>query len=110
MNTTPVPEKIFYRIGEISRIAGIKPHVLRYWETEFSAIKPEKSRRGQRLYKRSDLDAVLKIRRLLYEERYTIAGAKRAIRDMAPESDPDRDKRKIREAVLELKTIRELLR
>jgi DNA-binding transcriptional MerR regulator len=106
MNQTDVPEKVFYRIGEISRIAGVKPHVLRYWETVFGAIRPEKTGSGQRLYKRRDLEAVLKIKSLLYEERYTIAGAKKAIRDL---DDSVSDKQKISRAVTELKAIRELL-
>ena len=77
-----VSERLYYRIGEVSRITGLKPHVLRYWESEFRVIKPYKSGSLQRLYRRKDLDLILKIKRLLYEEGFTIAGAKRKIRDL----------------------------
>ena len=75
-------ERLYYRIGEISRITGIKPHVLRYWESEFKVIKPHKGGSLQRLYRRKDLDLILKIKKLLYEEGFTIAGAKKKIRDV----------------------------
>ena len=71
------PEKLFYRIGDVSEITGIKPHVLRYWETEFSGLHPRKNRAGQRVYERSDVELVLAIKQLLYEQRYTISGAKK---------------------------------
>lgn len=74
-------ERLYYRIGEVSRITGIKPHVLRYWESEFRVIKPHKGGSLQRLYRRKDLDLILKIRKLLYEEGFTISGAKKKIRD-----------------------------
>jgi DNA-binding transcriptional MerR regulator len=77
-----VSERLYYRIGEVSRITGLKPHVLRYWESEFRVIKPYKSGSLQRLYRRKDLDLILKIKRLLYEEGFTIAGAKKKIRDL----------------------------
>jgi DNA-binding transcriptional MerR regulator len=75
-------ERLYYRIGEVSRITGLKPHVLRYWESEFKVIKPYKAGSLQRLYRRKDLDLILKIKKLLYEDGFTIAGAKRKIRDM----------------------------
>jgi DNA-binding transcriptional MerR regulator len=75
-------ERLYYRIGEVSRITGLKPHVLRYWESEFKAIRPFKSGSLQRLYRRKDLDLILKIKKLLYEEGFTIAGAKKKIRDL----------------------------
>ena len=75
-------ERLYYRIGEVSRITGLKPHVLRYWESEFKVIKPFKSGSLQRLYRRKDLDLILKIQKLLYEEGFTIAGAKKKIRDL----------------------------
>jgi len=75
-------EKLYYRIGEVSRITGLKPHVLRYWESEFKVIKPHKEGSFQRLYRRKDLDLLLKIKKLLYEEGFTIAGAKKKIRDL----------------------------
>jgi len=75
-------ERLYYRIGEVSRITGLKPHVLRYWESEFKVIKPYKAGSLQRLYRRKDLDLILKIKKLLYEEGFTIAGAKKKIRDL----------------------------
>ncbi len=75
-------ERLYYRIGEVSRITGLKPHVLRYWESEFKMIKPYKGGSLQRLYRKRDLDLILKIKKLLYEEGFTIAGAKRKIRDL----------------------------
>ncbi|HMK75766.1 MAG TPA: MerR family transcriptional regulator [Thermodesulfobacteriota bacterium] len=75
-------ERLYYRIGEVSRITGLKPHVLRYWESEFKAIRPHKGGSLQRLYRRKDLDLILKIKKLLYEEGFTIAGARKKIRDL----------------------------
>ena len=80
-------ERLYYRIGEVSRITGLKPHVLRYWESEFKVIKPYKGGSLQRLYRKKDLDLIQKIKRLLYEEGFTIAGAKRKIRDLEKEEN-----------------------
>ena len=74
------PEKLYYRIGEVSRIVGVEPHVLRYWESEFPFLKPSRVVSKQRLYRRKDLEMLLRIRQLLYEEKYTIAGAKKQLR------------------------------
>jgi DNA-binding transcriptional MerR regulator len=73
------PEKLFYRIGDVSEITGIKPHVLRYWESEFSGLRPRKNHAGQRIYERRDVELVLEIKKLLYEQRYTISGAKKLL-------------------------------
>jgi len=75
-------ERLYYRIGEVSRITGLKPHVLRYWESEFKVIKPYKGGSLQRLYRKKDVDLVLRIKKLLYDEGFTIAGAKRRVRDI----------------------------
>jgi DNA-binding transcriptional MerR regulator len=72
-----IPDRVFYRIKEVCTITGLKPHVLRYWEQEFKDIRPSKSSKGQRLYKRKDLDVIFTIKRLLYEKRFTIDGAKK---------------------------------
>ncbi|MGA3023657.1 MAG: MerR family transcriptional regulator [Bryobacteraceae bacterium] len=74
-----IPDKLYFRIGEVSRLAGIKPYVLRFWETEFPALVPRKSGTGHRLYRRKDVEAVLEIKRLLYEKRYTIEGARKLL-------------------------------
>jgi DNA-binding transcriptional MerR regulator len=73
------PDKLFYRIGDVTEITGIKPHILRYWEAEFSGLHPRKNRAGQRLYERRDVEFVLEIKKLLYEQRYTISGAKKLL-------------------------------
>src|SRR4030043_1663018 len=75
-------ERLYYRIGEVSRITGLKPYVLRYWESEFKVIRPHKEGSLQRLYRRKDLALILKIKKLLFEEGFTIAGAKKKIRDL----------------------------
>jgi DNA-binding transcriptional MerR regulator len=72
-----IPDKLYFRIGEVSRLAGIKPYVLRFWETEFPSLGPKKSGKGHRLYRRKDVELVLEIKRLLYEKRYTIEGARK---------------------------------
>lgn len=97
-----LPDKLYFRIGEVASIVGVEPHVLRYWETEFRSIRPEKSRKGQRVYSRRDVETLLKVKELLYGHRYTIAGAKRKLRgngiEPADEADP---------LLAELRTLRE---
>src|ERR1700675_491790 len=85
----PTMEKDFYRIGEASRLTNLKPFVLRYWETEFPMLEPVKSPSGHRLYRQEDVEMVLRIKRLLYDEGFTIAGARRHLREQngAGESD-----------------------
>ena len=80
---TAVPGKSFFRIGEASRVTSTKPFVLRYWETEFPMLQPVKSPKGHRLYRREDIETVFTIKRLLYDEGFTIAGARRHLRDQA---------------------------
>lgn len=75
-----IPNKLFFRIQEVSKITGVKPHVLRYWETEFPQLSPRKDLNDQRRYTKADIGLVMRIKRLLYEERYTIVGAKRCLR------------------------------
>ncbi len=73
------PSKLFYRIGEVSRLTGLEPYVLRYWETEFPQLRPEKGKSGQRIYKKKDLENVLRIKQLLYDDGYTISGARKKL-------------------------------
>src|SRR5215467_14988252 len=87
--TAAATEKELYRIGEVSRITQLKPFVLRYWETEFPMLEPVKSSSGHRLYRQEDVDLVLKIKRLLYDEGFTIAGARRHLREQNGAADPD---------------------
>lgn len=74
------PNKLFYRIGEISRITGLEPYVLRYWETEFPHLRPEKRKSGQRLYTSKDLENIQQVQRLLHRDGYTISGAKKKMK------------------------------
>jgi len=83
-----IPDKLFFKIGEVAAIADTKPHVLRYWETEFGILRPVKNASGQRVYRRRDVEVVLEIKRLLHQERFTIAGAKKRLggrRSVKPE-------------------------
>jgi len=77
----PIPDKLFYKIGEVSRIVGVEPYVLRYWETEFPFLKPRKNKSGQRVYIKKDVEFLLHIKRLLYQERYTIEGVRKKVGD-----------------------------
>jgi len=74
-----IPEKLFFKIGEVCELAGVQAHVLRYWESEFSMLAPQKNRAGQRVYRKRDVEMALKIKELLYEDQYTIAGAKKRL-------------------------------
>ncbi len=77
--TKQIPDKLHFKIGEVSKIAGVAPHVLRYWESEFSAIQPKRMGSKQRLYRRTDVELILTIKRLLHEQGYTIAGARKLL-------------------------------
>src|SRR3984885_11976734 len=78
-----IPDKLYFRIGDVARLAGIKPYVLRFWETEFPGLGPKKSGTGHRLYRRKDVEMVLEIKRLLYEQRFTIEGARKFLESRA---------------------------
>jgi len=92
MTTRPdFPVKLFYRIGEVAQLVGVETHVLRYWETEFRSLRPKKSAKGQRVYSRRDLEKLLRIKELLYREGYTIAGAKRQLKEGEPSEESGLD-------------------
>lgn len=78
-STSEVPGKLFYKIGEVCEITDTQPYVLRFWESEFPQLAPKKNRSGQRVYRKKDIDTVLRIKQLLYEEEYTIAGARKKL-------------------------------
>lgn len=103
MDGTEIPDKRYFRIGEVARIVGVATHVLRFWEQEFRALRPQKSASGQRVYARRDVERLLLIKRLLKEERYTIEGARKALRERGEDSDeaapPGRPER-LREALV----------
>ena len=112
---TLIPDKLYFRIGEVSNLAHTKPYVLRYWETEFPTLKPTKSSTGHRLYRRQDVEMVLKIKRLLYEEGFTIDGARKylagnsggaaEIRQPAPSKLSDAQFKAIKRELLGILTI-----
>lgn len=98
---TELPVKLYYRIGEVSEIVGVEPHVLRYWESEFRAIRPQKSRKGQRIYSRRDVEKLLKVKDLLYTHGFTIAGARKRLRETGAE--PSSELERTRAAATELR-------
>ncbi|MGD9189728.1 MAG: MerR family transcriptional regulator [Desulfobacteraceae bacterium] len=106
-----IPDKLFYRIGEVSRIAGVPATVLRFWEGEFHRIKPRRTDAGQRMYRRSDVELILEIKNLLYDQKFTIKGARQHLRDKnrpsEPTSPPDRGI--LQQLRSELREIRNLL-
>jgi len=109
-----IPDKTYFRIGEISKILGVEPYVVRYWETEFSTIKPIRTKSEQRLYRRKDLEELALIKRLLYQDKFTIAGAKKRLQELRKESpavsDSGEEYREILQSIKqELKAIRDLL-
>lgn len=79
MTMQPTRKRLYYRIGDVCKIIGVEPHVLRYWETEFASLAPIKNKAGQRTYRPRDIELILTIQRLLYEEGYTIAGARKQL-------------------------------
>jgi len=78
-----IPDRLFFRIGDVSELTGVEAYVLRYWETEFPSLAPKKTSNGQRQYRRKDVETVLEIKRLLYDDGYTIAGARKALKEQA---------------------------
>ena len=80
-----IPDRMYFKIGEVCKIAGIKPYVLRYWETEFEALSPQKSKANQRVYEKKDIETVLLIKQLLWQERYSIEGARLKIKELKRE-------------------------
>ena len=110
--TLPIPEKKYFKIGEASKISGLEPHVLRFWESQFKTLSPRKDSGNQRLYTRKDIETILYIKKLLYQENYTIAGAKKKI-DGKDSIENEKSEASLKEELLqvkkELQEIRELL-
>lgn len=107
-----IPDKFYFKIGEVSDIAGVPPYVLRFWETEFKHIKPKRTDAGQRLYRKQDVVLVLRIKHLLYARKFTIEGARQHLKKKsgtAPESTPVATLPNIAEIRAELIRIRELI-
>ena len=82
---TEIPDKLFFRIGEVATLTGVAPYVLRYWESEFKLLRPQKNEAGQRVYRRRDVELIVQIKHLLYEERLTLEGARKRLRQDAPQ-------------------------
>lgn len=121
--TPEIPDRLFFSIGDVSELAGVETHVLRFWESKFPALSPQKTSNGRRRYRRKDVRTAIEIKRLLYDEKYTIAGARKALRERAgkqraaeprPERPAGPDERKIDGGALagikkELRAILEML-
>lgn len=91
----PIAKKVYYSIGEVCDLSSLKPHVLRYWETQFSVLNPTKNRAGNRVYRQRDVEIVLLIKHLLYEEKYTIEGANQKIVAMRSEGDLEEERHEV---------------
>lgn len=101
-----LPEKIYFRIGEVAELTGLPAYVLRFWESEFSGIRPKRTESGQRLYRRTDVELILKIQHLLHKKKFTIQGARQHLREVGRQKDSLEILETVRR---ELKAIRELL-
>lgn len=95
----PIPDKLYFRIGEVARLTEIQPYILRYWESEFPLLQPKKSGTGQRLYRKRDIEIIVKIKELLYDQRYTIAGARRRLQEEAGPLDLLQHVRRVQEGL-----------
>lgn len=103
----PAAHKIYYRIREVSEITGLAAYVLRFWESEFSALCPKRTESGQRLYRKADIDTILEIKHLLYDKKFTIEGARKHLK--TPASGSGKNNCLIDEIAKELKFIRQML-
>ena len=100
-----LPDKLFFRIGEAAQLVGVEPHVLRYWESEFR-MRPQRSASGQRMYRRKDIARFLRIRKLLHDEGFTIAGARKALQDGTADPGPTVDPERMQEALERIQSVR----
>ena len=105
---TDIPDKLYFRIGEVSKLVKLPAYVLRFWETEFPRIRPKRTSSGQRLYTRKDIELILKIKNLLYEKKFTIQGARRHLSARTDKKDRP-IKAQLQDMHSELKSIRDLL-
>jgi DNA-binding transcriptional MerR regulator len=110
----PFPDKLFYKIGEVSKIVGVEPYVLRYWETEFPFLKPRKNKSGQRVYIKKDVELLIAIKKLLYQERYTIEGVRKRLGltsvQVEPKPEPEAQKKEVRQPSRAIEHVKKRLR
>ncbi len=107
-----IPDKLYFKIGEVSEITGVKPYVLRYWETEFNIIEPLKAKSKHRLYRKKDIESILMIKKLLYEDKLTIAGARKKLTELTEgQKNIHREPQglNLKKIIAELTEIRDLL-
>jgi DNA-binding transcriptional MerR regulator len=103
-----IPDKLYFKIGEVSKISGLPSHVLRFWESEFKKIKPRRTASGQRSYTQKDIETILEIKHLLYDKKFTLEGARKYLNSKTS-SDPPPDKGLLEDLKAELKSIRNIL-
>ena len=108
-DTIELPDKLYFKVGEVSEIVGVPAYVLRFWETEFSRIKPTRTPAGQRLYRKKDVELILSIKRLLREEKFTIEGARKFLRTKTGVEKTESLSRTLDEIRTELRKIRDVL-
>ena len=109
-NLPPIPAKRYFTIGEVSELCGVKPHVLRYWEQEFEQLKPVKRRGNRRYYQRGDVIMIRQIRSLLYEQGFTIGGARQQLEGESAQDDVSRSHQIIRQVRMELEDVLHVLK
>ncbi len=104
-----IPDKLYYKIGEVTAITGLAGYILRFWESEFKSIRPSRSESGQRLYRKRDIEEILKIKHLLYDRKFTIQGARKHLRSIPLPADTSSRPPAMEEIRSELKAIRDML-
>lgn len=115
MTNEPIAKKVYYAIGEVCDLTGLKPHVLRYWESQFDVLNPTKNRAGNRVYRAKEIEVVLLVKHLLYEEKYTIEGAKQRLAELRSEGALEEERHEVLSPELlahmkeELEALREVL-
>src|SRR5581483_2663656 len=105
-----IPDKLYFKIGEVSDLLGVEPYVLRYWETEFPVLSPKKSGTGHRLYRRKDVELLLRIKHLLYEKRFTIEGARQSLQSQAKAPKPAASARRVQQDLFSADPLPEIRR
>ena len=109
LQNNALPDKLFFKVGEVSTIAGVPAYVLRFWETEFSRIKPKRTPSGQRLYRKRDVELILQIKYLLYDKKFTIPGARQYLKDSSRKGNRPPDTLTLDEIRQELEAIQRIL-